>query len=126
MVKEFVFESHYKMLCSWWHAYGFPEIPEDMLPTYGLVVPGVAAGFLIATDCNLGLLEYYIGNPQAKKEHRDLALDQITRGLLKYGESIGISNFKCDTQIPAIKNRAERFGFVLVGEFSNYFLKAKE
>ena len=125
MVKKFDFNKHYRMLCSWWAKRDMAPIPEDMIPTFGLVVDNIAAGFIIVTDCNLGFLEFYISNKDAQKIERDLALDLITRGLMEHGQEMGISNFKCDTQIHAIKKRAEKFGFKNIGEFSNYFLSVR-
>lgn len=126
MVKEFDQNIHYRMLCAWWESRGLPIIPIDMLPTYGLIVDQIAAGFLIVTDCNLGFLEFYITNPESDKSKRDIAIDKITSALIRYGQAVGISNFKCDTQIPAIRDRAEKFGFKFIGQFSNYFLKVRE
>lgn len=125
MVNEFE-DIHYGMIKEWWQAHEMPIIPRDYLPTYGLIVPNIAAGFLISTDCNLGILEYFVSNPQSKAKQRDLALDQIVKGLIKYGESIGITNFKADTDVLAIENRAKRFGFKHVGEFQTYFLNVRE
>lgn len=122
MVKEYD-SSKYRMLCSWWESWGLPVIPQDMLPTYGLTVSNIAAGFLIVTDCNLGFLEFFISNPESDEKMRDLALDQITKGLMEYGNSVGITNFKCDTQLDAIRRRAERFGFKPIGEYSAYFMR---
>jgi len=126
MVKEFNETRDYKELVSWYHARDLVAPGLDMLPTYGLIIKGIAAGFIIVTDCNLGYLEFYISNPHTDKKERDLALDLITRGLIEHGESVGISNFKCDTQSPAVMKRASRFGFRDIGLFSNYFLSIKE
>lgn len=122
MVEVFDLDKHFDVMNTWWEAHGQRAIPIDMIPTYGLFVPRVAAGFLIATDCNLGILEFFVTNPKAQPMMRDIALDKITSGLIKYGESIGITNFKADTQITRIKERAEKHGFKYLGEFSNYFL----
>ena len=110
-------------MCHWYESRGLPIIPEDSLPTFGLIVPKVAAGFLIVCDCNLGLLEFYISNPESSEHERGVALDEITQGLIKYGKAIGITNFKADTQNWSVRHRAEKHGFKFIGDFSNMFLK---
>jgi len=126
MVREFKFDTDYVTICKWWLAHKKYTIPVEMLPTYGLIVPNIAAGFLIVTDCDLALLEYYVTNPKSDKKERDLALDLITNRLIKYGESIGVNNFKADTQIKAIKDRAEKFGFRNIGQYTNLVLSTKK
>lgn len=127
MVREYDDDEHYEMIKSWWDARKSPHISQDMLPAYGLVVEGVACGFLITTDCNLGILEYYTSNPDAPKDVRGEALDQITNGLIEYGISVcGITNFKADTDAQPIRERAAKLGFGYVGELSTFFLKVRE
>lgn len=126
MVELFEKDSDYKTICSWFEKREIAPIPEDVVPNFGLIVPDVAAGFLLVTDCNLGILDFYISNPEANPKDRDLALDEITGGLIKYGRSVGITNFKADTQIEAIKTRAKYHGFDYLGETALLFLKVRE
>jgi hypothetical protein len=121
MVREYG-PQDYKTLCHWYESRGLNVPPDDMLPTYGLIAPGVAAGFLIITDCNLAIIDFFISNPESDKESRKLALDQIVEGLLEWGHGLGVTNFKADTQNESIKLRATERGFKCIGEFSNYFL----
>lgn len=122
MVKEFT-EHNYAEFCLWRQAWGLNKIDLDCLPSYGLVVENVAMGFLILTDCNVGILDFFITHPLSEKKIRDDALDEIVNGLLKHGSELGLKNFKADTQIKAIKLRAEKFGFEYIGDYSNFFLK---
>lgn len=122
MVEEFKEKPHFKIISDWYKGYGLAPIPLDCIPTFGLIDPKVAAGFLIVTDCNLGLLEFFISNPKSLKADRDKVLDQITADLISYGKSIGITNFKADTNIESIKKRAIKHGFEYIGDFSNLFL----
>jgi hypothetical protein len=124
-VEEFDELEHYKEICEWYDEHGLRAPGPDMLPKHGAIVRGLAAGFLILTDANLGILEFYISNPKAGPRERDLALDLITRALLDLGEEYGITNFKADTKIPAIVKRAERFDFKKVGTFTALFLQTK-
>jgi hypothetical protein len=123
MVNEYS-EKDYDEVSGWYKARSLPVPGVNAFPTFGLVVHGVAAGFLIVTDCNLALIDFYISNPDVTREERDVALDAITEGLLEYGIKIGITNFKADTQVKRIRQRAENYGFKYIGEFSNLFLRA--
>lgn len=126
MVEQFDYDIHYETICKWWEARKLPIIPLDSLPTFGLIFPDVAAGFLIVTDSNLGIFEFFVSNPESAPETRDAALDLIVEDLLKYGQSLGISNYMADSQIKAVQARAEKFGFKHVGDFPRYYLKARE
>jgi hypothetical protein len=123
MVKDFVLERDYNTIARWYESHNQPVPAQDVLPTFGLIDDKAAAGFLIVCDCNLGILEFYITDPESTKSRRDHALDEITTELLKYGRAIGIRNFKCDTEVDAIAKRAEKFGFRHVGSFMNLYLR---
>lgn len=61
----------------WHRARGFLPVELDTLPPTGLIVPGVAVGFLYRTDSQLGMLDGFISNPEAPKEQRAAALMHI-------------------------------------------------
>lgn len=121
-VKRFIDEDHAEILG--WHAAHKQAGPSfDDLPTYGLIEHGVAAGFLILTDARVGILEYYISNPNVAPMVRSKALDDITVGLIDYGKKFGLKYFKCDTQLVTIGQRAMKHGLEFQGKFSAYFMK---
>lgn len=68
-------------LNGWYRARGLPEVPLEALPLTGLIVPGVAAGFLYLTDSSLAMLEGFCTNPQVGRDERARALDQIIAAL---------------------------------------------
>lgn len=123
MVEIFNIDRDYKTIAHWHESRGMPVPPVDMIPTFGLIEPGVAAGFLMVTDCNLAIVDFYVTNPEATREARDAALDQVTIDLIKYGNSVGITNFKTDSQVSAIKDRAQRLGFSYLGETALLFFR---
>lgn len=52
------------------------DIPkESRLPKWGIVVGECAMVFLVQTDCNVAILEYFITDPEASAEKRQLACD---------------------------------------------------
>lgn len=122
MVKRFMNED-YPSLCEWYIAKGMNPPLLDDLPTYGLIEPGVAAGFMILTDARVGFLEYYISSPGSTKNTRDKALDEITVKLIDYGKKYGLKYFKADTQLVSIGQRAMKHGFEFIGKYASYFMK---
>ena len=45
-MEKYSHKIHYDEMCKWYARRNLPAIPRAMLPMTGLVVPGVAAGFL--------------------------------------------------------------------------------
>lgn len=87
---------------SWCAARGLAPVDSHTLPQLGVIVPGVAAGFLYRTDSSLGFLDGFISNPAAPKEERAAALLHIGsvltsqfdgRVLLVYTENAGVSRW---------------------------------
>ena len=72
------------MVNEWCLAHGREAVPLNRLPGMGLIVPGVACGFLYRTDSTLALLEGFVTNPGASLRSRSAALDAITEGLISY------------------------------------------
>lgn len=89
--------------------------PYD-LPTCGKIVPGVAVGFLIKTDTNSAMLDFFVTNPKARMTDRGRAIDLITKGLLLKAKSLGFSRVRCDSQIDTIKKKALSLGFRCSGD----------
>jgi hypothetical protein len=67
---DFVNEQNYGMLVEWWKGYSWPSIPYSMLPKTGIIVNDTVAGFIYATDSEMCLIEWIIGNPLADKKQR--------------------------------------------------------
>lgn len=120
-IEKFEESIHYAEICEWYNEHNLRAPGLEVLPEYGLIIRDLAAGFLIWTDCGLGILEFFISNPKSNKKERDLALDLITRGLMDHGAEMGLHYFKCASDRPQIIARAERFGFKNVGQFTSLF-----
>lgn len=119
-IKRYLKED-YPYLESWYKAKGLYVPTMDDLPTYGLIEPNVAAGFLVLTDARVGWLEYYITNPDSDVSRRGKALDEITDGLIDYGKKFGLKYFKADTTLTCIGQRAIKHGFEYMGKHAVYF-----
>ena len=96
-------------------------LPMGMIPDTGFIYPGVAAGFVYTTNTQVAIIEGYYTNPQSTKEERDTALNEITEALLRKITLLGVKYVKCDSCIPAVIERAKRFGFKDVGTFTSLF-----
>lgn len=88
---------------------------DSIFPPTGFIVDEIAAGFLYLTDAAVAVIDCYVSNPASDKERRDAALDAITNALLDVAKTKKIKLVKCETQIEAIKSRAIKHGFFLVG-----------
>ena len=115
-------ESHYLDLCRWWESHGMPIVPMDHLSTHGRVVDNIAAGFLIATDTPLAILDFFITNPESSKEDRDKALDELTQTLIKDAKVLGYDVLMASSKISAVVERAKKNGFKSIGVHESLIL----
>jgi hypothetical protein len=115
---------HYNMVNNWFKERKGDNIPEAFIPATGFVVPEIAAGFLIKTDCNVCFLEPFIANPNASSEVRDKAIVSILNNLEKEAIKLGFKYVYGISTAPTMIQRAEDNGWVNIG--SNYTTLAKE
>jgi hypothetical protein len=111
---------HYSEIASWYIARSLPVPLKDFIPSVGLIVPGLAAGFLFQTDTRLAIIGEFISNPDTSSEDRSRALDEITEGLCERAKSLGFLVITCSTQSSAIEKRAIAQGFKNTGSFLSY------
>jgi hypothetical protein len=120
-------------LTRWYHAHNINAPTMDDLPAFGLVaeLPAaegslwsimLAAGFLVETDTNTCIVDFFVANPEASREARGFAIDAVCEGLEASARIRGYSKLKCDTRLETIKHRALKHGCLPIGEFS-VFLK---
>lgn len=74
-------DEDYTEINTWYHERKGENFPKTHLSHTGIIIPGVAVGFLIQTDANFGILEPFISNPAASKDDRDRALTMILNTL---------------------------------------------
>lgn len=92
--------------------------PLDALSDTGLIIDGVACGFLYLTNSSVGILEGYFANPGIDKNDRSKALNWITIHLIDLAKTKGVKVIKCDSKIDAVIDRALSFGFRDVGKYT--------
>lgn len=110
----------YESMKGWYEKRGHPVPHGTFLPPVGYIEPGVAAGFLVACDNKIGILDFYVSNPDAARELRDKAFEGITKRLFEYADYLHLKVLKADTQISVVKELCKKFGFKFVGDYSTY------
>ncbi len=113
-------KTDHQMMCDWFKARGQMAPPLEFLPECGLVVSGVAMGFLIKTDCKFGILDFFITNKDTTKRERAIALDEIATELIRDAHLAGLHFVKCDTRFENIKDLAIKLKFSYLGESSSF------
>lgn len=119
LVRNFV-TSDLEEINTWLADRGLNKLEIKCLPRHGKIVDGLAVGFLIQTDTQTAIIDFYISNSKADKADTNKALDEITFKLISEANALGFKNIKCTTQIMSIRDRAKKLGFKYLGEFSTY------
>lgn len=89
----------------------------------GLVVDGVAAGFILFTDSNVAIIEGFISNKDAPSNERHKAFGSIIAGLEAIARAADVGCVLMWTQDDTILARAEAAG---MRAFGTYTLAGKE
>ena len=111
---------HYHQIYNWCMVRDMVVPPRWILPETGIIVPYVAVGFLILTNTKCGILDFFISNPLSDKKERDQALDLITINLIELSIDMDLKMIACNSQHPAIKERALKHGFNFLGNYSSF------
>ena len=106
-------------IADWYKAREMP-VPATDMPNIGYIIDGLAAGFLIQTDCGVAFLDGFISNPTSDPNERDLALDEITGELLREAEELGYQEIAAFTRNHSIEKRARRWGLTSKGAYTLY------
>lgn len=109
--------SDYETILEWSFVRDMNPPPKWSVPETGIVVEGIAMGFLILTNNRCGILDFFISNPTSDKNIRSRALDEITSKLIELAEDMHVKTLLCNSQHPAIKARAIKHGFNSLGLF---------
>lgn len=74
-------DSDYDMLCGWWDDWGWTPPQKDFLPTIGVVVEEVAAGFLYVTNSKVCWVDWIISDKNYRGEDRDDIINVVLASL---------------------------------------------
>jgi hypothetical protein len=111
-------------LARWCSDWGLGGEVLGRLPQLGLIVPGVAAGFLYRTDSTLCLIDALISNPAVDAGTRDAAIDVVVTNLIGVATELGFTSMLAYTAFDAVKSRAIRHGFEFDDDVYHFGAKA--
>lgn len=120
--RRFDMERDFGSFSRWLEARKVPSPARHILPKYGYIVPDVACGFIYLTDSSLGLIEWYVTNPEASCEDRREAMQIITDLLIITGKKNGCKILSANTKHKSIEKIALDNGFKFVGENKFYVM----
>lgn len=107
----------------WLDDRGQAGISGLVLSRTGFIVPGVACGFLYATDSRICFLDFYISNPLADRQKRSEALDAITVKLIETAKEREYLIIMGASSYNTIQERCEKFGFKSQGAQELYTME---
>lgn len=110
--------SDYAMIDSWHNKRGIDGF--GIWPPIGLIVPEVAAGFLVRTDSSCAFLEGFVTNKDAMGCDRALAVEEIGLELVRIAQTLGYKQVLALTRSDMIGSLATSRGFVNTGLSSLY------
>jgi hypothetical protein len=120
MVRKYE-EKDFETICRWLQAHG-KSVPErDLLPDTGCIVDGVACGFIYLTNSSLGIIEWYVTNPEVSEIKRGHALQAITAHLIHAARALGYKYLMANTEIEGVAKLAGRNGFTYTGLHLSFF-----
>lgn len=116
-VKSRVFKSSdYEIIKSWYEEHSQVAPGLAAFPETTLIVDGIAAGSLVLTNIETGILENYISNPDANERQINASINHITDMLIGLAEGLKLRQLYVFTRIPSVAKRARKYGFKV---FSN-------
>lgn len=111
----------YLTLCEWFAKHKMKAPLYFLLPPVGMIVDGIAAGFLIETNCHVAILDFFVTNPDVDSEARNKAIEEIVSSLQFYAGANDFKYLKCDSSIDSIKQRALARGFKKIDDVSVFY-----
>lgn len=109
-------ERHRSYLESYWKEYGWPVVPEEILPKIGLVVQNsnnipLCAGFIYRTDSIMCLFEWIIADPKLDKELRAKALILLITKVKDVIVKLGFKHIITQTKNKGLIDKLKNSGF---------------
>lgn len=97
-----------------WDSHKWPPPPIEFLPSSGLIIDGVCAGFIYETNSKFWMMEWIISNKQTEKSFRNKCLDTLIKELKSYAIIRGCKALFISTNSQAlIKRLTEGHGFMI-------------
>ena len=110
-VARFSGPEHEAHVVGWFEARGLSANIVRLRPEVGLVVPGVAAGFLFQTDSPVALIDGVITNPEVDKSTRGDAVRLLFVSLFDLASELGFTEVWGLSTRPEMEVMGRRLGF---------------
>ena len=114
LVREYEDKDHMQ-ICLWLKKRGLGEIPKDFLSPIGLIVDGMACGFLYLTKSSMAFLDCYISNPETLYTERHNALNRISKELIAKARDNNVKYLKTNTKSESMRELALKNDFKYLG-----------
>lgn len=108
---------------TWLIARNLPQKKIMDLPVYGLIVEGLAVGFLVETDSCFALLDFFVSNPEADRNDRKVALTMIAAEMVEIAKEKGFETLLTYSKIAATQAIAADVGFKFANVVNEYFME---
>lgn len=86
-------KEHEEIIHKWWQEHGWPTIPHQALPQFGLIAllndKPRAVGFIYKTDSCIAWLEWILKDPSLVAQDKDIVLDYLIKDLIQYAKDQG-------------------------------------
>lgn len=103
MIRE-VEDADFLEINQWRRERNATVLPIEFYPRNGLIVPGIAAGFLTVTDSAIAMMENFVSNPKAYKEDREAAIIEIIERLTKKAVELDYKYLWAVTNHPKVEH----------------------
>lgn len=110
---------------SWWRGHGVEPIPEQLLSTDGFIQNGLACVWLfLGSNSKVASLEFALTNPEADTKEASLGLDDCINAACDYAGQRGFNYVVSMLELPLIKKRAEKLGFIKMKDNISTYARA--
>jgi hypothetical protein len=121
MIESYSNHKHYSMLVSWLKARGIAEPNASLFSNYGLVVDGIALGFLFKTNSKQAYIDQIATDPNSDPKGRDFALKVLIEELCSEAKQKGFKVITILASLDKMKTRLTELKFTRIGDYTLYF-----
>lgn len=112
---------HYEMVCRWLAHRGMPNPDKRLFSPTGFVVDETAVGFVMLTNSRQMYIDHIAADPTKTPKQRDVALCFLIKALEDIARSHGAILVTVLANLPAMKKRFEKLGYLKHGDYTLYF-----
>lgn len=104
-------QGDYLQIFEWGLRHNIGALSKNSLPATGLIIDGIAVGFLYQTDSDICYLENLISNPDSNKEERLEAVNLIINGLIEKAKELKFKTVYSHTTLNSVIEHAFKNGY---------------